>query len=57
MTGILLTGDSVYPGWLYVTDFPAFKASIHRLAAFTEGKAISHVQGNHIEQIRTPRRP
>ncbi|MEO8050888.1 MAG: MBL fold metallo-hydrolase [Acidobacteriota bacterium] len=52
-TGVLLTGDTVYPGRLYVTDFPDFKKSIHRLAEFTDGKLISHVLGNHIEQTRT----
>lgn len=53
-TGILLTGDTVYPGRLYVSDFPAFKASIHRLAEFTADKPIAHVLGNHIEQTTTP---
>jgi len=49
-----LTGDTVYPGRLYVTDFADFKKSIHRLAEFTDGKMIAHVLGNHIEQTRTP---
>jgi glyoxylase-like metal-dependent hydrolase (beta-lactamase superfamily II) len=53
-TGVLLTGDTVYPGRLYVTDFADFKKSIHRLAEFTDGKIIAHVLGNHIEQTRTP---
>ena len=53
-TGILLTGDSVYPGRLYISNFPEFKRSIHRLAAFTEGKLIAHVLGCHIEQTDTP---
>ena len=53
-TGILLTGDTVYPGRLYVTDFPSFQKSIHRLAAFIDGKPVAHVLGNHIEQTRTP---
>jgi glyoxylase-like metal-dependent hydrolase (beta-lactamase superfamily II) len=53
-TGILLTGDTVYPGRLYVADFDSFKASIHRLAAFTADKPIAHVLGNHIEQTTTP---
>lgn len=53
-TGILLTGDTVYPGRLYVSDFEAFKTSIHRLAAFTADKQIAHVLGNHIEQTTTP---
>ena len=53
-TGILLTGDTVYPGRLYVSDLDAFKASIHRLALFTADKPIAQVLGNHIEQTTTP---
>jgi hydroxyacylglutathione hydrolase len=53
-TGILLTGDSLYPGRLYVRDFPAFQASTERLIAFIQGKPVAHVLGNHIEQSRTP---
>lgn len=53
-TGILLTGDSLYPGRLYIRDFAAFKASTERLITFIEGKPVAHVLGNHIEQSRTP---
>lgn len=53
-TGVLLTGDSLYPGRLYVRDFAAFQASTERLIAFIEGKPVAHVLGNHIEQTRTP---
>ena len=53
-TGVLLTGDTVYPGRLYVTDFGDFQKSIHRLALWTDGKLVAHVLGNHIEQTRTP---
>ena len=53
-TGILLTGDSLYPGRLYIRDFPAFQASTERLIAFLEGKPVAHVLGNHIEQSNTP---
>jgi hydroxyacylglutathione hydrolase len=55
-TGILLTGDSVYPGRLYVTDaaFPAFVASHRRLVEFTRDKPVAHVLGTHIEQMSTP---
>jgi hydroxyacylglutathione hydrolase len=53
-TGILLTGDHLYPGRLYVTDFPAYVASTRRLVAFTEGKPVTHILGNHIEQSATP---
>jgi hydroxyacylglutathione hydrolase len=38
-TGILFTGDTVYPGRLYVEDFPAF---------------VTHLLGCHIEQTATP---
>ncbi|MDQ1470685.1 MAG: hypothetical protein QOJ99_2165 [Bryobacterales bacterium] len=55
-TAILLTGDTVYPGRLYVNvnDFPAFRKSLHRLASFIDGKPVAHVLGNHIEQTSTP---
>ena len=53
-TGVLLAGDSLYPGRLYVADFPMFVQSTQRLVDFTEGKIITHVLGTHIEQTTTP---
>lgn len=53
-TGVLLTGDSLYPGRLYVRDFPEFARSTARLVAFTRGKIVAHVLGTHIEQSSTP---
>jgi glyoxylase-like metal-dependent hydrolase (beta-lactamase superfamily II) len=53
-TGVLLTGDSLYPGRLYVRDFPAFVRSTDRLVEFTRGKIVAHVLGTHIEQMSTP---
>jgi hydroxyacylglutathione hydrolase len=53
-TGVLLTGDSLYPGRLYVRDFPAFQASTERLIRFIRDKPVAHVLGNHIEETRTP---
>lgn len=53
-TGILLTGDTVYPGRLYVTDFVAFTRSIQRLVDFTKDKPVAHVLGCHIEQAAQP---
>ncbi|HWZ44504.1 MAG TPA: MBL fold metallo-hydrolase [Candidatus Saccharimonadales bacterium] len=53
-TGVLFTGDTLYPGRLYVQDNAAFVLSIQRLVAFTEGKTVTHLLGNHIEQTRTP---
>jgi hydroxyacylglutathione hydrolase len=52
-TGILFTGDTLYPGRLYVEDAPAFALSIQRLVNFTHGKIVVHILGNHIEQTRT----
>jgi hydroxyacylglutathione hydrolase len=53
-TGILFTGDTLYPGRLYVEDPVAFADSVQRLVEFTQGRIVTHVLGNHIEQTRTP---
>jgi glyoxylase-like metal-dependent hydrolase (beta-lactamase superfamily II) len=53
-TGLLLTGDTLYPGRLYVRDGAAFTASIQRLVAFTRDKPVAHILGAHIENSRTP---
>ena len=51
---ILLTGDTFYPGRLYVKDWNAFKLSIDRLVRFTENNIISTILGNHIEMSESP---
>ena len=53
-TGILFTGDTVYPGRLYVFDWPAFARSIDRLAGWCAQRPVSHLLGCHIEMTRTP---
>src|SRR5579863_7708557 len=53
-TGVLLTGDSLYPGRLYVRDFPAFVRSTERLVEFTRGKIVTQILGTHIEQMAVP---
>jgi hydroxyacylglutathione hydrolase len=55
-TGWLLTGDTVYPGRLYVSDMPAFVASLDRMAVFAAARPVSHVLGCHIEMTRRPNR-
>jgi len=55
-TGLLFTGDSVYPGRIYVADFPAFVDSMNRLVEFAEARAVTHVLGCHIEMTREPGR-
>jgi glyoxylase-like metal-dependent hydrolase (beta-lactamase superfamily II) len=56
VTGNLMTGDSLYPGRLSVSeaDLPTFTASAQRLADFVGDHPIAHVLGTHIEQTRTP---
>jgi hydroxyacylglutathione hydrolase len=53
-TAVLLSGDSLYPGRLYVQDFVAFQASTERLINFTKDKPVAHILGNHIEETSTP---
>ena len=53
-TGILLTGDTVYPGRLYVHDFPAFQESLRTLCDFSASHPVSAVLGAHIEMPARP---
>jgi hydroxyacylglutathione hydrolase len=55
-TGVLLTGDTFYPGRLYVRDTAAFARSIDRLAQFARTHQVTHFLGAHIENSRTPYR-
>jgi glyoxylase-like metal-dependent hydrolase (beta-lactamase superfamily II) len=54
-TGLLLTGDSLYPGLLFIPDWTTYRASIHRLAQFAQARPIAHVLGAHIEMTATPK--
>lgn len=55
---ILLSGDTLYPGRLYIpVNFLADnRASIDRLAAFVRTHPVRAVLGAHIEMTRTPGR-
>jgi len=53
-TGILLTGDHLYPGRLYVTDAPEYLRSTKRMVEFTANKPVAHILGCHIEQTSEP---
>ncbi|WP_323097492.1 MBL fold metallo-hydrolase [Intrasporangium sp. YIM S08009] len=55
-TGLLHTGDTVYPGRLYVDDPAAMAASLDRLVAFAEEHDVRHVLGCHVEMTRRPGR-
>jgi glyoxylase-like metal-dependent hydrolase (beta-lactamase superfamily II) len=54
-TGLLLTGDSLYPGLLFIPDWATYRASIARLARFAAPRPISHILGAHVEMTRTPK--
>ena len=45
----LLTGDTVYPGLIYVKDWKAYRESISRLASFAQSYELAAVLGAHIE--------
>jgi glyoxylase-like metal-dependent hydrolase (beta-lactamase superfamily II) len=52
ITGNLMTGDSLYPGRLYVPEaqIPTYAASAQRLVDFVKLNPVAHVLGTHIEQ-------
>lgn len=54
-TRILLTGDTVYPGILFVQHWEAYRRSIARLAAFASANSVSYVLGAHVEMTNRPR--
>ncbi|MDP3737328.1 MAG: MBL fold metallo-hydrolase [Hyphomonadaceae bacterium] len=53
---LLLSGDSLYPGRIYIPAnlLADFQASMDRLAGFLENRTVSHVLGAHIEMTRKP---
>lgn len=53
-TRLLLTGDTFYPGRLYVRDTAAYARSVARLTAFASHHRIDAILGTHIEQSATP---
>jgi glyoxylase-like metal-dependent hydrolase (beta-lactamase superfamily II) len=54
-TGFLLTGDTVYPGRLYVDDVDSFVQSLEALVQITESRPVTSVLGCHIEMTSTAR--
>jgi hydroxyacylglutathione hydrolase len=55
-TRLLLSGDTLYPGLLFVEVWDDYQDSVERLAAFVEdrGLQISHILGAHIEMKSAP---
>jgi len=59
-TQVLLSGDSVYPGHLFIPSaeaWPIVVASIDRLVAFAAARPVAWVLGNHIEVSSEPYEP
>ena len=52
----MLTGDTVYPGRLYVSDCAAFVATMNRRVAFAGTRPVTHVLGCHVEMTGRPGR-
>lgn len=52
---LLLTGDTLYPGRLYVQDFAAFKTSVGELVTYIQATSlpVDFVLGTHIEMTTT----
>jgi len=50
---LLLSGDTFYPGRLYIDDWSSFKTSINRLVEFSKKHEIKYILGNHIEMSST----
>lgn len=53
-TTLLFTGDTFYPGRLYVRDTAAFARSVHRLTVFASTHAVRALLGAHIENADVP---
>jgi glyoxylase-like metal-dependent hydrolase (beta-lactamase superfamily II) len=53
LTGVLFTGDTFYPGRLYVRDTAAYAQSVARLLAFANAHRVTHFLGAHVENSST----
>lgn len=57
-TGLLLSGDTFYPGFLFVfwpNSWPNFRDSTRRLAAFAEAHPVAMILGCHVEMTQEPK--
>ena len=53
--GLLFTGDSLYPGRLFMNgNYTSYRSSMEKLTAAMDGEEICHVLGTHIEMSTTP---
>lgn len=55
-TGDLLTGDSLYPGNIFLSQsaWGTFRESVSRLKTFTGKNPVRNILGSHVEMTNTP---
>ncbi|OCQ23184.1 MBL fold metallo-hydrolase [Pseudoalteromonas luteoviolacea] len=49
----LITGDTLYPGLVYVKDWQAYKTSIAKLTKFAQQNEVTAILGGHIEMTKS----
>lgn len=52
-SGLLLTGDTLYPGYIFISQWETYRASIGRLADFVASRPVTWVLGTHVEMKST----
>lgn len=52
-SGLLLTGDTLYPGYIFISEWNTYRASIGRLADFAVDRPVTWVLGTHVEMKST----
>lgn len=50
----LFTGDTLYPGLIYVKDWGSYRESIDKLATFAKNNEVKAIMGSHIEMKNRP---
>ncbi|GJM22783.1 MAG: hypothetical protein DHS20C15_26980 [Planctomycetota bacterium] len=53
-TQLMLSGDSFYPGFLFISNFNQYRESIAKLVAFAADHPVTWILGDHIEMTSTP---
>ncbi|MBD66539.1 MAG: hypothetical protein CME62_15110 [Halobacteriovoraceae bacterium] len=53
-TQMMITGDVMYPGRLYINDYPAFVNSLARMREFSQNNPVSGYLGGHVEMSTEP---
>jgi hydroxyacylglutathione hydrolase len=51
---LLFSGDTLYPGFLFISNQSDYRASIDRVATFAQQNSVVYVLGAHVEMTSTP---